>query len=165
MSNFTFSHFDWSGVDAKHWQQGRINPQALSRLLNLAIDEQLEWTDFDPHSGDYRVYAIAYTATAEGGSHLSMELHRQGSGFAPRIFPVLEIGCGPVDTQGLAQVAAFQCDAGMRPAEFALCLSWLALTIAALREGKRPHDAWLAPLLSRSATILWEKTLMKGGTV
>lgn len=157
--------FDWAGADAQHWQQGRINPQALSRLLNLPIGGQLEWTDFDPSSGDYRVYAIAYEAMAEGGSRLAMELHRQGPGFAPRIFSVLEISFGPADAQGLAQIADFRCDAGMAPAEFALCLSWLALIIAALREGKRPNDAWLAPLLSRSASILWEKTLMKGGTV
>jgi hypothetical protein len=114
-------------------------------------------------TGDYRVYAIAWEAKMDGSSQLVMELHRQGPGFPPHIFPVLRADFSPADAQGVARLLAFHSDAGLEPVDFAQHLSALALIVAQVRERKAPQDAWLTPLLSRSGNILWAKPLIKWG--
>ena len=139
-----------------------IDWSAFKAALGLASAERVELADFDPRSGDYRVFHLALNATAEGRHTLHLELHRQAPGFRRRIFPLFLLSLSAVNDRGLCNIELYHCDAILEATELARALPLLAGIGAALREGERPRDELLKPFMSRSAQVLWSKPLPLG---
>lgn len=141
---------------------GQIDAQAVAQMLHLSSRTQAEMVDFDPRSGDYRVFDLSLSAEEEGSHTLRFALYRQGPGFQRRVFPVFTLTFSAPDAEGLSQIHAFRSDAGMEVGDLMHSLPMIANIGGAIQNKQRPDDAWILPLLSRSAKILWTKVLPKG---
>lgn len=140
---------------------GKIDLNALAMTLNLAPGERAQLTDFDPITGDYRVFHIGMVTTPMGGETLTFHLHRQAPRFERRLFEVLSLKLSPSDSDGLCNVEAFHCSSGASLADLPDLLPRLAKIVAALQDRKRPEDALLLPLLSEAAQHLWTQPLVE----
>lgn len=135
---------------------------ALAPTLGLAVGERAERVDFDPYTGDYRVFSLALAVTPSGGETLALELHRHAPGLERRIFPVLSLTVSAPDALGKCAVEALQSDAGLDACALAQWMPSLATIAAALKDGQRPGDRVLQPFLSKRAQVLWAQAPHKG---
>jgi hypothetical protein len=144
---------------------GFVNPDALAMQLNLSANEKAEFVDVDIATGDYRVFHISRRSRQDGSETLLFELHRQAPGLEHRIFKLLTLELGSVNSQGLRPIHAFRSHMSDNPAVLPGLLPELATIIRYVQQKKRPSDAWLLPFFSISAHILWSKPLGRRSAV
>lgn len=136
--------------------------RSLSDMVGLAAGEQVELTQCDAHTGDYRVWSIRLESERQGHEVLTLELHRQAPGYGRRLFPLLCLSAQTDPQSGAIMLQHASSDAELDAEALLAMVPRLWPVVGALKAQQRPQDQWLMPLCSKRGQILWQQTLRQG---
>lgn len=134
----------------------------LAATLGLAAGERAELAHMDPRNGDYRVFSLMLDAVPQGGETLSLELHRQASGWGRYIFPVLSFTVSAPDAHGHCHIDALASDAVIAARDLPGRLPDIARIATSLRNKQKPEEKIVQSFLSERGKMLWTQPLHEG---